>query len=221
MLESRLSRLEESLVGAVEGAFVHIEPEHDDSLAAIELGFNMVIETLRDRVAEVEQINRELDIRVAARTEELERQVGEVTRQRDLIRRQQEAIHELSTPVLQLWDGVVAMPIIGTIDGRRSEAITETLLTAVTRGNARFAILDITGVEGVDTDTAGHLLRMISATRLLGSRCVLTGVRPDVAQTLVTLGVDLDELLIRRNLQAGLKTCLLAMSGGTGQGERG
>jgi len=211
-LEQRLTALEDSLAEAAAGRYHELQPEADDPLAAIELGVNLLTSALSKQIKRVEEVNTELDLRVAERTAELEQQLAERTRQTELIRRQQEAIQELSTPVLQLWDRVIAMPIIGVLDTRRSVEITQKLLDAVANDNARFAILDITGVEVVDTATASHLLQMVRATGLLGATCILTGVQPVVAQTLVSIGVDLDEMLIRRNLQTALRTCLLEMT---------
>lgn len=213
-LERRLRELEDALVGAAGGEYQQLELDHDDALGAIELGVNMLVDALRGRIAEVERSNRELDQRVAQRTEELQRQLDELARKNALIERQREAIQALSMPILQLWDEVIAMPLIGVIDTQRSAEIMATLLDAIRRGGARFAILDITGVELIDTRTAAYLLQVIRAAELLGSTCILTGVQPVVAQSLVALGVNLDELLIRRDLQAALRTCLAAMRRG-------
>ncbi|MCA9716726.1 MAG: STAS domain-containing protein, partial [Myxococcales bacterium] len=208
------SELEDALVGAAGGEYQQLELDHDDALGAIELGVNMLVDALRGRIAEVERSNRELDQRVAQRTEELQRQLDELARKNALIERQREAIQALSMPILQLWDEVIAMPLIGVIDTQRSAEIMATLLDAIRRGGARFAILDITGVELIDTRTAAYLLQVIRAAELLGSTCILTGVQPVVAQSLVALGVNLDELLIRRDLQAALRTCLATMRRG-------
>ena len=125
----------------------------------------------------------------------------------DTIGRQQTAIQELSTPILQLWDDVLALPVIGVVDTRRSADIMERLLAEITEQQARYVILDITGVEVVDTRTADHFVKVIKAAELLGTHCVLTGIRPAVAQTLVELGIDLASITTLRNLQEGLKEC--------------
>jgi rsbT co-antagonist protein RsbR len=137
--------------------------------------------------------------------------IAEIEENMETIRRQQFAIEELSTPVLQLWDDVLALPVIGTVDTRRSADIMERLLTEVTRRQSKFVILDITGVEVVDTRTADHFIKVIKAAELLGATCLLTGIRPAVAQTLVDLGVDLSTIATLRNLQEGLKECLRQM----------
>jgi anti-anti-sigma regulatory factor len=142
----------------------------------------------------------------------------------ETIGRQQTAIQELSTPILQLWDNVLALPVIGVVDTRRSAEIMERLLAEITEQQARYVILDITGVEVVDTRTADHFVKVIKAAELLGTHCVLTGIRPAVAQTLVELGIDLASISTLRNLQEGLKECQRLMEdwdaevGGAGSG---
>jgi len=140
--------------------------------------------------------------------------INEIEENLETIQRQQFAIEELSTPILQLWDDVLALPVIGTVDTRRSADIMERLLTEVTQRQSRYVILDITGVEVVDTRTADHFIKVIKAAELLGATCLLTGIRPAVAQTLVDLGVDLSSIATLRNLQEGLKHCLRLMGQG-------
>lgn len=129
------------------------------------------------------------------------------------IQRQQYAIQELSTPILQLWDNVLALPIIGVVDTARSVEIMERLLSEISVRQSKYVILDITGVEIVDTKTADHFIKIIKAAELLGTRCIFTGIRPAVAQTLVEIGVDLTSVVTLRNLQEGLKACLRDMGG--------
>lgn len=137
--------------------------------------------------------------------------INEIEENLETIRRQQFAIQELSTPILQLWDDVLALPVIGTVDTGRSADIMERLLTEVTQRQSRYVILDITGVEVVDTRTADHFIKVIKAAELLGATCLLTGIRPAVAQTLVDLGIDLSAIATLRNLKEGLKHCLRLM----------
>ena len=171
--------------------------------------------TQRELMRDVERQATEAQ-RVAA---ERERALAELDAKLEIIERQQSAIQELSTPVLQLWDNVLALPIIGVVDTNRSISIMERLLEEVTDKQAQFVILDITGVEVVDTNTADHFIKVVRAAELLGARCVLTGVRPAVAQTLVEIGVDLAQIATLRNLKAGLQECLrqMQMSGGREQ----
>ncbi len=148
---------------------------------------------------------------VANLAKSLNETISEIDNQVETIRRQQFAIQELSTPILQLWDNVLALPIIGVVDTRRSADIMERLLEEVTTRQSKFVILDITGVEVVDTKTADHFIKVIKAAELLGSTCILTGIRPAVAQTLVELGIELSSIATLRNLQEGLKECLRQM----------
>jgi len=110
----------------------------------------------------------------------------------DLINRQQEELLELSTPVVQLWDGILALPLIGTLDSARTQVVMENLLQEIVNTSAEIAIIDITGVPTVDTLVAQHLLKTISAARLMGADCIISGIRPQIAQTIVHLGVELD-----------------------------
>jgi rsbT co-antagonist protein RsbR len=124
------------------------------------------------------------------------------------IHRQEEAIRAMSTPIIQIWDGVLTLPVVGSLDAARASSMMEQLLAEIVRTRSRFAILDLTGVDVVDTATADHLLKIMRAVELLGARCVVTGIRPGVAQTLVSLGVDLASISTLRNLQEGLKACM-------------
>ncbi len=137
--------------------------------------------------------------------EELRHQVEVVQRQHEALELQTHAIQELSTPVIQVWDQILVLPLIGTIDSGRAQQIMENLLDAVVRWRAAFVILDITGVPMVDTEVAHHLIKTIDATRLLGAEAVLTGVSPQNAQTLVRMGVDFGRITTRGSLQAGLQ----------------
>lgn len=110
----------------------------------------------------------------------------------DVIMRQTREISELSTPVVKLWDGVLALPVIGTLDSQRTQVIMENLLQTIVTEEAEIAIIDITGVPTVDTLTAQHLLKTVSAARLMGADCIISGIRPQIAQTIVHLGVELN-----------------------------
>ncbi len=109
-----------------------------------------------------------------------------------IIQRQQEEMLELSTPVVQLWEGILALPLIGTLDSARTQVVMENLLQEIVRSEAEIAIIDITGVPTVDTLVAQHLLKTVAAARLMGADCVISGIRPQIAQTLVHLGVELN-----------------------------
>ena len=134
------------------------------------------------------------------------RDISERREAEDRIRKQQHALLEMATvPVVQVWDGIVMVPLIGTLDSQRAQQLMERLLKRVSETLSAVALLDITGVPTVDTQTAQHLIETISAVRLLGSEVVLTGVRPIIAQTLVHLGIDLSSILTRSSLAAGLR----------------
>lgn len=130
-----------------------------------------------------------------------------------VIEQQRFAIRELSTPVLQIWDDVLALPVIGVVDSSRGADIMERLLDEITRQQSRYVIIDITGVEIVDTKMADHFLKVFRAAELLGVKCILTGIQPAVAQTLVTLGVDLSAIRTLRNLKDGLRLAIKLRQG--------
>lgn len=118
----------------------------------------------------------------------------------EVILRQQEELLELSTPVVKLWDGVLALPIIGTLDSARTQTVMESLLQKIVETGSEVAIIDITGVPTVDTLTAQHLLKTVSAARLMGADCIISGIRPQIAQTIVYLGVDLQDVVTKSSL---------------------
>lgn len=129
---------------------------------------------------------------------------------RELVDRLRLSLDELSTPVLELWDDVLVVPVVGMLDTQRSARMNDRVLEEVSERAARFVILDLTGVELVDTSTADRLLKLAASVRLLGAECVVSGIQPAVAQTLVSLGVELDELVTRHNLEHALVWCLRA-----------
>lgn len=118
----------------------------------------------------------------------------------ELISRQQQELLELSTPVVKLWEGILALPIIGTLDSARTQVVMENLLEAVVATNSKYAIIDITGVPTVDTLVAQHLLKTITAARLMGAECIISGVRPQIAQTIVHLGINLEDVITKAKL---------------------
>jgi len=125
-----------------------------------------------------------------------------------IIARQQEEMLELSTPVVTLWDGIVALPLIGTLDSARTQVVMESLLQAIVQTNSRFAIIDITGVPTVDTLVAQHLLKTITAARLMGAECILSGIRPQIAQTIVHLGINLQDVITKSKLSDAFRLAL-------------
>jgi len=125
-----------------------------------------------------------------------------------VIKRQQEELLELSTPVVKLWDGILALPMIGTLDSQRTQVVMESLLQRIVDTGAEIAIVDITGVPTVDTLVAQHLLKTVTAIRLMGADCIISGVRPQIAQTIVHLGLDLQGMTTKANLADALKLAL-------------
>jgi rsbT co-antagonist protein RsbR len=136
------------------------------------------------------------------------RDLSEKRAQEQLVQRQQEEILELSTPVIQVWDKVLVLPIIGTLDSARAARLTEGLLERIAAEQAEVAILDVSGVPAVDTEVAQHLLKTVEAARLMGAVSVLSGVRPETAQAIVHLGIDLGSLRSRSNLKEALQLAL-------------
>ena len=125
-----------------------------------------------------------------------------------LIARQQQDVLELSTPVVKLWEGVLALPMIGTLDSSRTQIVMESLLQRIVETGSEVAILDITGVPTVDTLTAQHLLKTVTAARLMGAECIISGIRPQIAQTIVHLGVDLGDVITKATLADAFKLAL-------------
>ena len=126
----------------------------------------------------------------------------------EVIARQQQELLELSTPVVKLWDGILALPLIGTLDSERTQVVMETLLQALVDTGSTIAIIDITGVPTVDTKVAQHLIQTVSAARLMGADCLISGIRPQIAQTIVHLGVSLPDVVTKATLADAFVTAL-------------
>jgi rsbT co-antagonist protein RsbR len=123
----------------------------------------------------------------------------------EVILRQTDEITEISTPVIRLWDGILALPIIGTLDSARTQVVMENLLQEIVNTGSSIAILDISGVPAVDSLVAQHLIKTVSATRLMGAECIISGIRPEIAQTIVHLGIDLSGIVTKSTLASALK----------------
>ncbi|HET6256017.1 MAG TPA: STAS domain-containing protein [Puia sp.] len=123
----------------------------------------------------------------------------------EIILRQTDEIAEISTPVIRVWEGILAMPIIGTLDSSRTQVIMESLLSQIVETGSGITILDISGVPAVDSLVAQHLIKTVSATRLMGAECIISGIRPEIAQTIVHLGIDLSGIITKASLASALR----------------
>jgi rsbT co-antagonist protein RsbR len=160
-------------------------------VGALYFGINQTIASLADVRERSEIYQRDLEAKLAT------------------IEQQQAAIRELSTPVIEVWRGVLCLPIVGVMDSARSAEMTEALLRATSEKKARCVIIDITGIEVMDTGTADHFMRMARAVGLLGARCFLSGISPTLAQTIVSMGLDFSGVTSYRNLRAALQSYVL------------
>ena len=123
----------------------------------------------------------------------------------EVILRQTDEITEISTPVIRVWDGILALPIIGTLDSARTQVVMENLLQEIVESGSTIAILDISGVPAVDSLVAQHLIKTVAATRLMGAECIISGIRPEIAQTIVHLGIDLSNIVTKSTLASALQ----------------
>lgn len=168
-----------------------------DEFSELETAFTIFIEELaeakrqlREALASHEIANRELAAKLAT------------------IEMQQAAIRDLSTPIIEVWSGVLCLPVVGIVDSQRSAQMTETLLETIIAKQARTAIVDITGIDVMDTKTADHFIKMAKAVRLLGADCIISGINPGIAQTLTHIGVDLTGIRTLRSLRDALQVHL-------------
>jgi rsbT co-antagonist protein RsbR len=161
---------------------------------------------LRDAAGKVESVvGMSLDVSEAKRAEH------EIQARLDEIQKQQRIIRALSIPIVQVWEGVLALPMVGVVDSARTSDVMQNLLDEIIRTGARYAILDLTGVEVVDTGVANHLIALVNAIQLLGAGGIICGIQPTVAQTMVALGMDLTGIVTRSNLKAGIMFCIERM----------
>lgn len=158
-----------------------------DPFGALNRGMNQMVSALAETHARSESYQRTLEEKI------------------ETVERQKIAIRELSTPIIQVWDGVLCMPIVGILDTNRSVEMTESLMRAILDQSARCVIIDITGIDVMDTRTADHFIRMAKALRHLGTTCFLTGIKPVIAQTIIDMGIDMSDVATRRNLRDALQ----------------
>lgn len=202
----RFARLLEAValasVGEYAAALSRCDQMHDDSFGMLEEGLRVFIGELKQGQAAREQASAALM-----------RAQQEIDAKLALIEAQRAEICALSTPILDIWDDVLAVPLVGNLDHARTLEITDKLLQRVVETRARWSLLDLTGVEEVDEATADHLVKLARAVILVGGRCVVTGVSPSAAQTFVALGQGLGDLRCLPNLKAGLRYCLAQRRG--------
>jgi len=168
-----------------------------DDFSELETAFAIFVRELAEAKSELnrsitqqEEANRELEAKL------------------ETIEMQQAAIRELSTPIIEVWAGVLCLPVVGVVDSQRSAEMTETLLETIVAKQARMAIVDITGIDVMDTKTADHFIKMARAVRLLGAECIVSGINPGIAQTLTHIGVDLTGVRTLRSLRDALQLYL-------------
>ena len=180
--------------------------------AAVELGVagEPFFDALRNKVG---ANNKQLVVEILTATQMLDKlsiftfEAYQRSREQ-VIQRQQQELLELSTPVVELWDGILALPLIGTLDSERTQTVMESLLEGIVEHEATIAIIDITGVPTVDTLVAQHLLKTVAAARLMGAECIISGIRPQIAQTIVHLGVELGDVVTKSSLAEALRIAL-------------
>lgn len=199
--EARVERVLEALslasVGAFEEAIALSGALSEDRFGALEESLLVLLRELKQTREEHDKAMNDLE----ASRRDLEEKLQTIERQRI-------AIQELGVPIIDVWDDVITLPLVGAIDSQRANEMTEKLLQRISERGADYVLIDLTGVDIVDTMTAAHLVRLTHAAKLLGARCVLTGVRPEVARTLVEIGVHLGGLMTLRTLRDGLRACL-------------
>jgi rsbT co-antagonist protein RsbR len=184
----------------------------DDEIGDLEGALNEVVQSVKVASQLLTEQHELLETRVRERTAHLSRELEERQRSHELIEKQRAAIMELSTPVLEVWQGVLVLPVVGIVDAPRGQQIIEQLLQAIVAKQARVAIIDVTGVAVFDTVAARHLLGTIQAMGLLGTQAILTGVGPENAKTMVALGIDLGQVETRSSLKTGLQAAFDMLS---------
>ena len=198
---SQMIQTEEQLkqcIGEIFGAIRAVDGGDLSARAPVRFSENEPMTALATTVnAVIERLSR-----VRSDTQRYERELEE---QLSTIEKQRAAIKELSTPMIEVWAGVLCVPIVGVIDSSRAAEMTTALLTAVVEKKVRFTIIDITGIEAMDTRATDHFLRMARSVRLLGAECVLSGINPNVARSIIHMGVELSGIQTYRSLRDALQ----------------
>jgi len=194
-LQNVIQALSYASVDEFESCILLLEKsEEEDEFKELETAFAIFVQELSEAKKEVARALT----RAEASTRDLEAKL-------ETIEMQQAAIRELSTPIIEVWAGVLCLPVVGVVDSQRSAEMTETLLETIVAKQARTAIVDITGIDVMDTKTADHFIKMARAVRLLGAECIVSGINPGIAQTLTHIGVDLTGVRTMRSLRDALQ----------------
>ncbi|MDI1433040.1 STAS domain-containing protein [Polyangium sorediatum] len=193
---------EQTLFAAEGDAFDEfvIRPSDRSLEARLDALFQSDQVTKADLAVALERVRREVEERTQAE--------HALREKLDLIAQQEEAIRALSTPIIEVWDGVLTLPLFGAVDTRRAAEMMERLLDAITHKGARVAIIDLTGVDAIDAETADHIGKLVRAAELVGAKCTITGIRPAVAQTMVEIGIDLTKIATLSTLREALRRCM-------------
>ncbi len=190
-LKVRIDRIEDILASVAAGDMeARIQTETEDDFSGIEAAIDLLINDLTEELRQREKVQKEL-----------ESKLEKIQEQQKTILQQQEDLLELSSPVSKVWDNILILPVIGTLDSQRTQVMMENLLQKIVDTGCTISILDITGVPTVDTQVANHLLKTVTAARLLGAECIISGISPAIAQTIVHLGIDLSTIRTKATLQ--------------------
>ncbi len=189
--KSRIEHIEDVLSSVAAGDLdIRIKSEVEDDLAGVEQAINLLIDDLTHELKKSKKMK-----------DDLEEKLLKIQEQQKTILQQQEDLLELSSPVTKVWDNILILPVIGTLDSQRTQIMMENLLHKIVETGCSMAILDITGVPTVDTQVANHLLKTVTAARLLGADCIISGISPAIAQTIVHLGINLSAIKTKATLQ--------------------
>lgn len=190
-VKERIEHIEEVLSSVAAGELdIRIETTVEDDLTGIEEAINILIDDLTHELKQSITMQNEL-----------QEKLKKIQEQQKTIVQQQEDLMELSSPVSKVWDNILILPVIGTLDSQRTQVMMENLLQKIVDTGCTMAILDITGVPTVDTQVANHLLKTVTSARLLGADCIISGISPAIAQTIVHLGIDLSAIRTKATLQ--------------------
>jgi rsbT co-antagonist protein RsbR len=190
-IKGRIEKIEDILSSVAAGDMdARIASKTEDDFTGIESAIDLLIDDLTDELKNREKVQKELQDKL-----------DKIQEQQKTIVQQQEELMELSSPVTKVWDNILILPVIGTLDSQRTQIMMENLLNKIVATGCTISILDITGVLTVDTQVANHLLKTVTSARLLGAECIISGISPAIAQTIVHLGIDLTSIRTKATLQ--------------------